>query len=43
MCKDIKNSSGPDVRKVFGRSAEKLEEELGFIRKNEVRINSNNA
>ncbi len=43
MCRDIKNTCGPDVRKVFARSAEILEEHLGFIRKNEVRINSNNA
>jgi hypothetical protein len=31
------------VRKVFARSAEKLEDDLSYIRKNEVRINSNNA
>lgn len=43
LCRDIKNTCHQDVRKVFARSAEKLEEDLSFIRKNEIRINQNNA
>jgi len=43
LCRDIKNTCHQDVRKVFARSAEKLEEDLEFIRKNEMRINRNNA
>lgn len=39
MCNDIRQSSHHDVRKVFASSAEQLEEELAFIRKNEIRIN----
>jgi hypothetical protein len=31
------------VRKIFAKAAEVLESELGFIRKNEIRINQNNA
>ena len=43
MCTDIKNSSQPDVRRVFAKIAERLEDDLSFIRKNEMRINKNNA
>lgn len=43
LCKDIKNTCHHDVRKVFGKVAEKLEEDLEFIRKHEIRINNNNA
>ena len=42
MCNDIRQSSHHDVRKVFASSAEQLEEELSFIRKNEIRINKQN-
>jgi hypothetical protein len=42
LCKDIKGTCSQDVRKVFARSAEKLEDDLSFIRKNEIRINKNN-
>ena len=31
------------MRKVFGKVAEQLEEDLEFIRKHEIRINENNA
>lgn len=31
------------MRKVFARSAEKIEDDLSFIRKNENRINNNNS
>ena len=43
LCTDIKNSSNQDSRQVFARIAEKLEDDLSFIRKNENRINNNNA
>jgi hypothetical protein len=43
LCTDIKNSSNQDSRKVFARIAEKLEDDLSFIRKNENRINNNNS
>lgn len=43
LCRDIKETCHQDVRKVFARAAEKLEDNLEFIRKNEIRINSNNA
>ena len=43
LCRDIKDTCHADVRKVFAKSAGKLEEDLTFIRKNELRINSNNA
>ena len=42
MCNDIRQSSHHDVRKVFASSGERLEEELVFIRKNEIRINKQN-
>ena len=43
LCKDIKESCHHDVRKVFGKVAEKLEDDLSFIRKHEMRINQHNA
>ena len=43
LCKDIKGTCHSDVRKVFAKVAEKLEEDLAFIRKHEVRINQHNA
>jgi hypothetical protein len=43
MCYEIKQSTGFDTRKVFERSAQFLEEDLGFIRKNELRINKQNS
>lgn len=43
LCKDIKDSSHQDVRKVFAKVAEKLEDDLTYIRKHEVRINQHNA
>ena len=42
MCHDIKQSSHHEVRKVFQRSVENLEEQMGFIRRNEIRINQQN-
>jgi len=42
MCNDIRQSSHHQVRKVFASSAEKLEDDLSFIRKNEIRINKQN-
>lgn len=42
MCNDIRQSSHHQVRKVFATGAEKLEEDLAFIRKNEIRINKQN-
>ena len=39
LCKDIKGASHHEVRKVFAKAGETLEEELAFIRKNEIRIN----
>lgn len=42
MCNDIRQSSHHEVRKVFASSAEKLEDDLSFIRKNEIRINKQN-
>jgi len=43
LCKDIKETCHADGRKVFARVAEKLEDDLAFIRKHEVRINQHNA
>lgn len=43
LCRDIKDTCHQDVRKVFASSAEKLEDDLAYIRKNEIRINQNNA
>jgi len=43
LCKDIREACHYDVRRVFGEFAEILEEKLAFIRKNEVKINQNNA
>lgn len=42
MCNDIKQSSHHEVRKVFSHSIESLENDLQFIRKNEIRINRQN-
>jgi Intra-flagellar transport protein 57 len=42
LCKDIKGTCHADVRKVFAKVAEKLEDDLSFIRKHEIRINQNN-
>jgi len=42
MCNDIKTSSHFDVRKVFERSIEGLDEAMSFIRRNEIRINKQN-
>lgn len=42
LCKDIKGTCHADVRKVFAKVAEKLEDDLTFIRKHEIRINQNN-
>lgn len=39
LCKDIRGTCHADVRKVFAKVAEKLEEDLSFIRKHEIRIN----
>ena len=39
LCKDIQGTCHQDVRKVFGKVAEKLEEDLAFIRRHEMRIN----
>jgi hypothetical protein len=39
MCRDIKGASHHEVRKVFAQAGESLEDELAFIRKNEIRIN----
>jgi len=43
LCNDIKEASHPDVRKFFARYFEQLDDELNFIRKQERRINENNA
>lgn len=43
LCTDIKGTCHQDVRKVFAKVAEKLEEDQNFIRKHELRINQNNA
>lgn len=43
LCKDIQQSCHSDVRKIFAKAVEVLENELTFIRKNEIRINQNNA
>ena len=43
LCKEIKGTCHSDVRKVFAKVAEKLEEDLAFIRKHEIRINNHNA
>lgn len=42
MCYDIKTASHHDVRKVFEKSIEAYEEQLTFIRRNEIRINYQN-
>ena len=39
LCRDIKETTHYDGRKVFGKVAETLERDLEFIRKHEVRIN----
>ena len=39
MCHDIRESSHHDVRKVFAHAGENLENDMAFIRKNEIRIN----
>lgn len=43
LCKDIKDTCHQDVRKVFAKVAESLENNLNFIRKHEIRINQNNS
>jgi len=43
MCHDIKQSSHFDVRKVFARSVETLDDEMALIRKHEIRINKQNS
>ena len=43
MCRDVRDSCAHEVRKVFQESAEQLESQLNFVRKNEIRINSTNA
>ena len=43
LCRDIKDTCHQDVRKIFAKVAEKLEDDLGFIRKHEMRINQNNT
>lgn len=43
LCKDVKETCHQDVRKVFASAAEALDQELNYIRRNEIRINSNNA
>ena len=43
LCRDIKGTCHSDVRKVFAKVAEKLEDDLVFIRKHEQRINQNNS
>ena len=40
LSKDIKDSSHYDVRKVFAKVGEQLQDELTLIRKVELRINS---
>ena len=42
MCQDIRMSSTHDVRRVFADAGEKLEEDISFIRRNEIRINRQN-
>lgn len=42
MCHDIRDSSHHEVRKVFERSSQFIEEQLTYIRKNEIRINKQN-
>ena len=39
LCRDIKGTCHADVRKVFALAAEKLEEDLCYIRRHEMRIN----
>ena len=39
LCRDIKGTCHADVRKVFAKVAEQLEDDLAFIRKHEMRIN----
>lgn len=39
LCNEIKDTCHYDVRKVFTKAAECLEEDLSFIRKQEIRIN----
>ena len=39
LCKDIRETCHYEVRKVFATAAESLEDDLGFIRRHEVRIN----
>lgn len=43
LCRDIRATCHQDVRQVFAKIAEKLEDDLTFIRKHETRINQNNA
>jgi len=39
LCADIRDSSHHQVRSVFSETINSLEEELGYIRKNEIRMN----
>ncbi len=43
LCTDVKNTCHSDVRKVFAKASELLQEDLAYIRKHEIRINNNNA
>lgn len=43
LCKEIKDTCHHDVRKIFAKAAEKLDDDLNFIRKHELRINKNNG
>ena len=43
LCKEIKGTCHHDVVKIFAKVAEKLEDDLNFIRKHELRINQNNG
>lgn len=42
LCKEIKESSTHEVRRVFADSADALDSDLSFIRRNEIRINKMN-
>jgi hypothetical protein len=43
LCRDIKETCHQDVRKVFAKVVDVLENDLQFIRKHEHRINEHNA
>lgn len=42
LCREIQESTTPQVRRVFSDSAECLDSEMQFIRRNEIRINRQN-